>query len=393
MKIGKIPRILMPPEQSFFLFGPRGTGKSTWLRDRLPDAIFVDLLDYSLFMKLSADPHALEALIGQRPEGTWVVLDEIQKIPLLLDEVHRLMESRKWHFALSGSSARKLRRGGVNLLAGRAVTRHLGAFSASELGAAFNLELALEWGSLPVVAANYETAADTLNAYLNTYIREEIREEALLRREPPFLRFLGIAGLLNGQMVNAQGIARDASVPRSSVDSYFSILTDTLVGCFLPAYRPVLKVREQTHPKFYWFDSGLARAAAGLLFDPVERLWKGTALETLIYQEMRIFNEVRQKHRLISYYRTAAGVEIDFVVETRKRQESNPPHVVCIEVKMAEKWDRGWEKPARSLSADSRIVVDRMIGVYRGERAWHYDGFDVLPVCDFLRQLHDGSVF
>jgi len=322
-----------------------------------------------------------------------MVLDEIQKVPHLLDEVHRLMESRKVRFALSGSSARKLRRGNVNLLAGRAVTRQLGAFSASELGDAFDLDLAVQWGTLPIVAANYGSAADILNAYVNTYIKEEVREEAILRKEPPFLRFLGIVGQMNGQVVNAQGIARDAAVPRSSVDNYFSILTDTLVGCFLPAYRAAVKVREQTHPKFYWFDGGLARAAAGLLFDPVDRLWKGSSLETLIYQELRVFNEVRQKHRAIAYYRTAAGAEIDFVVETQKRQGSNPPHVVCIEVKLAEKWDRRWELPARSLAGDSRIVADRMFGVYGGERAWHYDDFDVLPVREFLRQLHAGAVF
>lgn len=381
------------PERSFFLFGPRGTGKSTWLKVALPGAVFIDLLDTSLFLELSRHPNALEALVGKKPAGWWIVLDEIQKIPTLLDEVHRLIESKRWKFVLCGSSARKLRRSGVNLLAGRAVTHNLGPFSAAELGGSFDLAMAIEWGCLPPVVVEAKHAADILNAYINTYIKEEIREEGIIRKEPPFFRFLEIAGLLNGQRINRQNVARDASVPRSSVDTYFSILVDTLLGHFLPAWKPGLKVREQTHPKFYWFDPGVARGAAGLLFDPVDRLWKGVALETLIFHELRSYNETRQRHRSIAFYRTAAGAEIDFIVETRKRLASSPPHVVCIEVKLAERWDRKWEKAVRDLHERPEIRIDRMIGVYMGLRAWHYDGFDVLPVDEFIRQLHNGEVF
>jgi predicted AAA+ superfamily ATPase len=322
-----------------------------------------------------------------------VILDEIQKIPALLDEVHRLMELRGWKFVLCGSSARKLRRGGVNLLAGRAVTRFLGPFSSAELGDSFNLKSALEWGCLPAVHLEPDNAADILSAYVHTYIREEIREEGIVRKEPPFLRFLNIAGLLNGQVVNGENIAREASVPRSSVDVYFSILTDTLLGHFLPAWRPHFKVREQTHPRFFWFDPGVARAAASLLVDPVDRLWKGCALETLVFHELRTYNEVSQKHRLIAYYRSAGGSEIDFVIDTRKQQPSSPAHVACIEVKLAERWNRTWEKPIRALKNSPNIKVDRMLGVYTGDRAWYYDGFDVLPVPDFFQQLHSGRIF
>ena len=174
---------------------------------------------------------------------------------------------------------------------------------------------------------------------------------------------------------------------------YFSILEDTLLGHFLPAYRPNLKVREQAHPKFYWFDSGVARAAAGFLFDRVDRLWKGTALETMIYHELRVYNHTQNRNRPICFYRTGSGVEIDFVVETQKRRQTSCAHIVCIEVKMADKWQRKWENPMRSLTNDSRIHVDRMIGVYTGNRAYHYDGVDVLPVTDFLKLLHQGNVF
>ncbi|MDY6989640.1 MAG: AAA family ATPase [Thermodesulfobacteriota bacterium] len=388
-----ISRLLDVPDHSFFLFGPRGVGKTTYLRAVMPDAIFFDLLETSLYLELSQNPGRLDAMIGKRPADSWVVIDEIQKIPSLLDEVHRLIENKGWKFALCGSSARKLRRGGVNLLAGRAVTRNLDAFSFAELGHAFDMEFSLEWGLLPKVQTDRDNAADFLSAYVDTYLKEEIKEEGIVRKLPPFLRFLGITGQLNGQLVNGQNIAREAGVPRSSVDVYFSILEDTLLGHFLPAYRPRLKVREQTHPKFYWFDPGVARAAAGLLFDPVDRIWKGSSLETMILHELKVHNHTQGKHRGIHFYRTGSGVEIDFVVETKKRQQSTIPHVVCLEVKLGEKWDRRWERPMRSLRDREGIHVDRMIGVYSGARAYHYDDVDVLPVKEFLQQLHNGQVF
>jgi predicted AAA+ superfamily ATPase len=165
-------RLLKVPDLSFFLFGPRGVGKTTWLKEVLPDASFFDLLDSSLFLELSRNPDTLEAMIGNRPKDSWVVIDEIQKIPSLLDEVHRLMETKGWRFALCGSSARKLRRGGVNLLGGRAITRNLDAFSCKEFGEAFDVEFSLQWGFLPYVQLDRENAADILNSYVNTYGRK-----------------------------------------------------------------------------------------------------------------------------------------------------------------------------------------------------------------------------
>ncbi|HNS19039.1 MAG TPA: AAA family ATPase [Sedimentisphaerales bacterium] len=393
MKETHFKRSLAVPTRSFFLFGPRGTGKSTWLREVFSRAVYLDLLDASLFLELSQAPHTLEAMAGDRPPASWIILDEIQKVPALLDEVHRLMELRQWRFALCGSSARKLRRTGVNLLAGRAVTLVMEPFSWHELAGRFDLGFCLQWGSLPLVQTDRQDAAEILGAYVNTYLKEEIREEGIVRKTPPFLRFLGIAGQLNGQTINAQNISREAAVPRSSVDVYFSILTDTLVGHFLPAYQPRLKVRERTHPKFYWFDVGVARAAAGLLHDPFDRSWIGFALETLVYHELRVFNEVGHRHRPIAYYATASGVEIDFVIETRHGRPQSPAHVILIEVKLADKWDRRWEQAMRDLKTRSGIVVERMIGVYTGPRSYHYDGLDVLPVEEFLRHLHEGRVF
>lgn len=388
-----IPRLLQRPDRSFFLFGPRGTGKSTWLEQVLPEALGLDLLDASLFLELSRDPHRLEAMVGSRRAGAWVVLDEIQKIPALLDEVHRLMELRRWRFALCGSSARKLRRGGANLLAGRALTLAMEGFSAAELGREFDLESALNWGLLPFVRNESDAAPDILAAYVNTYLKEELQAEGLIRNVPPFVRFLAVAGQINGQVVNAQNIAREAAVARSTVDTYFAILTDTLVGHLLPAWRPGLKVREAAQPKFYWFDPGVARAAAGLLRDPVDRLWQGGALETLILHELRIYNEVSRKHRPLSHYRTPAGVEMDFIVETARRRPGSPARVVAIEVKRAERWDRMWDKPMRALAATSGVKVERMIAVYCGPRAYLFDEIQVLPVAEFIKALYAGEVF
>jgi predicted AAA+ superfamily ATPase len=368
-------------------------GKSTWLKKTLTGARHLDLLESSLYLELSRDPSRLEAMLSPLRKGSWVVLDEIQKVPELLDAVHRLIESRGWRFALCGSSARKLRRRGTNLLGGRALTCNMEAFSAHELGARFDLGLATEWGTLPSVSADVKNAADLLDSYVNTYIKEEIREEGIVRSVPPFLRFLAIAGQINGQSINGANIARDAGVPRANVDVYFSILVDTLLGHFLPAYRPQAKVREQSHPKFYWFDPGVARAAAGLHRDPADRAWKGFALETLLYHELRVYNETRKKHRGIFYYRTGADSEIDFIIETRKKSSSSKPHLICLEVKISDKWDRKWERSMRSLKESGSVTVDRMIGLYTGRRAYQFDELAVMPIEIFLGDLWRGKVF
>ncbi|MBM4329832.1 MAG: ATP-binding protein [Deltaproteobacteria bacterium] len=386
-------RLLQRSERSFFLFGPRGTGKSTWLQKDLPDAFRLDLLDSLLFLELSRDPHRLEALIGNRPGGAWVVLDEIQKIPPLLDEVHRLMELKRWRFALCGSSARKLRRGGANLLAGRALTLSMESFSAAELGDEFDLDFALNWGQLPFVRNEPEAAADILAAYVDTYLKEELPAEGLIRNVPPFVRFLAVAGQINGQMVNVQNIARDAAVARSTVDTYFSVLNDTLIGHALQAWRPGFKVREAAQPKFYWFDPGVARGAAGLVRDPADRLWQGTALETLVYHELRVYNEIRRKQRPLFYYRTPAGVEVDFIIETARRRPGSPSRVVAIEVKRAERWDRAWDKPMRILAETSGIKVDHMIGVYCGAGSYQFDTIQILPMSVFVKKLFAGEIY
>jgi len=387
------PRLLSPPSHSFFLFGPRLVGKSYWLKEHFAEARRFDLLENRTFLEMSRDPQILEARIGNPPAGTWVCLDEIQKIPSLLDEVHRLIETKKWKFALSGSSARKLKRGGANLLAGRAITKKMEGLSSEEMGDRFDLKGVLQWGSLPLVVLNPTNASEILSAYVHTYIREEIKEEGIVRKTEPFIRFLEIAALLNGQQVNKENIAREAKVPRSTVDVYFSILEDTLLGHFLPAYRPEAKVREQVHPKFYWFDGGVARSAAALLYDPLDSLWLGRALETFLFHDLRVYNHTKERHRPIFFYRTGAGAEIDFIIETKKRTSSSKPHVIAIEAKYATRWQRQWESPMRSLAATGKVKVEKMIGVYCGKETYHFEGLDVWPVSLFLSKLFGGEIF
>lgn len=393
MKPVVLHRLLKPPHRSFFLFGPRGIGKSTWLRHVFPGAIHLDLLNASLALELERDPHRLEAIIDGKGPVRWIILDEIQKIPLLLDEVHRLMETRSWCFALCGSSARKLKRGGADLLAGRALTLNMESFSREELGPRFDLPRALAYGTLPLVSNAPSDAPAILHAYVNTYIKEEIKEEGVVRRVPPFLRFLQIAGIMNGQMVNGSAIAAQAAVARANVDNYFSILVDTLLGHFLPSYQPGLKVRERAHPKFYWFDPGVARAAAGSLFEPVDSTWKGWALETLVFHELRVRNDVSGVHRPLAYYRTPAGVEIDFIVELRKRRMEIPAEILGIEVKLSNRWDKSWNRALENMREQKGIRVNRLIGVYTGERRYKFGNVDVIPAEDFLTELHKGNIF
>jgi predicted AAA+ superfamily ATPase len=386
-------RLLRIPDRSFFLFGPRGVGKSYLLRGALPEAVVLDLLETGLQLEMARQPSLLEARVGPRPRGAWVWIDEIQKVPALLDEVHRLIERRGWRFALSGSSARKLLRQGANLLGGRASTRHLEALSFAELGAAFETRRLLEWGALPMVVNERQHARDILSSYVHTYIREEIKEEGLVRRAEPFLRFLEVAGMLNGQTVSLENIGREAQVPRSSVTQYFSILEDTLVAHRLPAFQPQVKVREVAHPKYYWFDQGAARAAAGLLGEALDADWLGRALETLVFHEIRVYTRHAGGDRPLSYYRTRAGLEIDFVVQLERQTSSRRATIACIEVKTSRRWNRAWETAMRDLHASGRLAVDRMIGVYLGESPYHFDGVDVMPLGHFLRDLFAGRIF
>lgn len=386
-----IRRSLLAPENSFFLFGARGVGKSTWLKKNFPGALSYNLLDQRLFLSLSKDPGLLKDELLTLPRKTWVVLDEIQKVPSLLDVVHDLIEERALKFALSGSSARKLKRGGGNLLGGRAVTRSLFPFTTHELQDQFNLKSALNWGLLPLVQNSQKHSKDILTTYFQTYIREEVREEGLIRKVEPFLRFLEIAGILNGEQVNSSSIAREAMISRSVVDQYFSVLEDTLLGTLLPAYRPKAKVREQGHPKFYWFDVGVARVAAGLTEQEPERDWLGRSFETLVLHELRSFLAYNSLNLPIFYYRTKSGVEVDFVVELKKATFSKPAEIITFEVKLAPKWDSRWSAVNPFLESTKVKIIGRC-GIYTGNRRLSSGGMEVYPFEKFIAALYERKI-
>jgi predicted AAA+ superfamily ATPase len=294
--------LILPPDQSFFLFGPRGTGKSTLLRQTLPAAFSIDLLNLATYGELLAHPDRLEALIAPHAPST-VVIDEVQRLPKLLDEVHRLIEGRRWRFALTGSSARKLRRGGVNLLAGRARTLGMHPLTAVELGSAFDLAHSLRFGHLPSVYVDRDPER-YLASYVGTYLREEVQAEALTRNLDTFSRFLVAASFSQGAVLSVSNVARELGVPRKTVASHFDLLDDLLLSVRLPVFARRAKRTLVAHDKFYYFDVGVYRALRprGPL-DAAEDV-DGPAIETLVLQELRATNDNLHFGYGLSYWRT-----------------------------------------------------------------------------------------
>ena len=367
-------RLTAPPEQSFFLFGMRGVGKSTWARETFPDAEYVDLLDERLYQDLLADPSLFAQSIAHLAPGDRVVVDEVQRLPALLNEVHRSIETRRLRFALLGSSARKLRAAGVNLLAGRALKKTMFPLTGAELGDAFDLDRVLRYGSVPLVWTS-DAPRDVLEAYVQLYLREEIRAEALVRNLPGFVRFLPVAALFNAQVINVTGIARDAGVARTTVQGYLDILEDTLLVHRLPAYEARVRVRERRLPKLYWVDPGIVRAVRRQLGEvtPEER---GPLLETWVLTTLRAHAEVQDLYDELSYWAPhQSATEVDVVLQ-RGRE------LLAIEVKSTERYHTGLLKGLRALGELPRLA--RRVLVYTGRRSFvSSDGIEVWPAGRF----------
>lgn len=371
--------MLQPPERSFFLFGPRGTGKSSWVRERLPDAVYLDLLDSDVALDLAAAPARLAQRVPADHRG-WIVLDEIQKVPELLDEVHRLIETRRLRFALTGSSARKLRRKGVNLLAGRALTLAMHPLTCAELGQRFDLARSLELGHLPVAQTepDRELAKAYLRSYVHTYLREEVLQEGLTRNAGAFARFLEAASFSQGQPLNMSAVARDAHVERKSVEAYFGILHDLLLAVTVPVFTRRAKREAAAHPKFYFFDVGVWRAVRprGPLDSDAELA--GAAVETLVFQELRALNDYQALGYGIHTWRTRSGLEVDFVLYGERGLKA-------IEVKSGQRVRR---EDLNGLNA----FLDDYPGsaawlVYGGRRAYFEGRIQVVPIATFLHDL------
>jgi len=313
-------RILTLPldqQTSIFLFGPRGTGKTWWIKEHLlknnPDTtLYLDLLDFALYSNLSANPNRLESLIPAAFTG-WIVIDEVQKVPELLNEVHRLIEHRQFRFLLTGSSARSLRRKGVNLLAGRALTYAMHPLTIQELGDNFNLTQAINFGLLPKIINNPDPS-NYLHSYVQTYLREEVLQEGLTRNIGSFNQFLEVASFSQGQLLNFSEIARELSINRLVVANYFDILEDLLIAIRIPSFNIRAKRKVIAHQKFYFFDTGVYRTVRprGPLYTQAET--EGPLLETLFLEALRAINDYYKLGYTIYFWRTIQGHEIDFVL-------------------------------------------------------------------------------
>jgi len=316
-------RLLQPTRRrSFFLFGARGTGKTTWMRDAFrPDAsLYLDLLDPEVEDRYRRTPGQLEPQVRALSDLVeWVLIDEVQRAPRLLDVVHRLIENTGKRFVLTGSSARKLRRGASNLLAGRAFVYSLYPLTAPELDDAFDLGGALRWGTLPGIFSldAEEDRRAYLRAYALTYLKEEIVAEQIVRRLDPFRRFLEVAAQSNGMIVNYANIARDVGADPKTVLTYFSILEDTLVGFLLPAFHRSIRKQQRVNPKFYYFDPGVKRALDRTLDIPLNAgtYEYGKAFEHFIVTQIVHLSQYRYPDWRVSYLQTGAGVGIDLVIE------------------------------------------------------------------------------
>ncbi len=367
-----LPAVLR--ERSCFLFGPRQTGKSWLIRHTLGQARVYNLLDTDTYLSLSRAPRRLRE---ECQENECVVIDEIQKLPNLLDEVHLLMEERGIRFLLTGSSARKLRHGGVNLLGGRARGRHLHPLSFCELGERFDLLRAINCGLLP---AHYFLASpeDDLQSYVGTYLKEEIAAEGLTRNVPAFSRFLEVAGLCHGRMINFTKIANDAQVPRSTIQEYFGILKDTLLGYDLPAWQASKKRKPISTSKWYFFDGGVAKHLQHRGEIKPGSPEFGEGFETLIFHELKTYCDYRNAGDL-AYWRSTSGYEVDFILS----------HTTAVEVKASRTVAPQDLRGLRALKEEKQLKHYVLVSLE--ERPRVVEGIYLLPWREFLSQLWAGA--
>lgn len=379
MVFRSVTRLYSLPSSSFFLFGLRGVGKSTWVRGQLPDARRIDLLDESLYQALLADPGRFAGELRTLERGRWVIVDEIQRLPNLLNEVHRAIEDHGLRFALLGSSARKLRASGVNLLAGRALWREMYPLTPEELGDQFDLARCLELGSIPLVLAAADPI-ETLRSYVQLYLREEIKAEGLVRNLPGFARFLPVAATLHGQAINVSGLARDAGVARTTVAGYLDILDDTLVTARLDGFEARLRVRERKLPKLYWTDPGVVRAVRGDR-GPIGSEAAGALFEGWVFTLLRTYMSARDLGDTIHYWSPADArdTEVDFLVARGAQR-------LAVEVKATTRIENRHLKGLRAITPLDGL--ERRVLVYRGDRPQRTDdGIDVLPATHFADAL------
>lgn len=378
-------RNLPLPKTSFFLFGPRSTGKTTWLMKALPQAKWFNLLLDQDYLTLSADPSSFQKSVENLKSGSWIVIDEIQKLPSLLNSVHYLLTKypNKYNFALSGSSARKLKRLETNLLAGRVIEKNFFPLTANELGKQFDVEKVLDTGLLPLIWTDQDLSKERLLSYVNTYLKQEIQQEALVSDVPAFSRFLRVASILNGTTLNYANVARDAQVKRKVAEHFFSVLVDTLIAFYLPAWQPKATVKEVAKPKFYFFDCGVVRACANRLGASLGVEEQGFLFETYILHELRAYMNSSATFGELSYWQSSAGNEVDVIWSLADKH-------IGIEIKSSKTWKSKFNNGLKHLLEQDKIK--KAYGVYLGSHSEKHGGIEVLNLNDFLSALYKGEL-
>jgi predicted AAA+ superfamily ATPase len=372
-------RFFTPPEQSYFIFGPRGTGKSTWLKKHYPHAYWVDLVDPESFRFFSAAPERLQQILLEHPEKKIVVIDEIQKVPDLLNVVHSMIEKKKgYQFIMTGSSARKLKQQGVNLLGGRALLRFMPPFFSGELGSVFDINKNIRLGMLPIVLDS-PTPEEVLRAYTGIYLKEEVQAEGIVRNVGDFARFLETMSFSHASLINASNIARECQIARKTVDSYLLILEDLLLSFQLQVFRRKAKRALANHPKFYFFDSGVYYYLRPKNLYEQESEKEGPALEGLVAQHLKAWVDAQTENYQLHFWRTQSKVEVDFIV-------SGPQCFLAIEVK------NGTVIHPSDLQSLETFQEDypeaKLLLLYRGKHRIKEKNVLCLPVHEFLLKIH-----
>ena len=373
-------RFFRPPDQSFFLFGPRGTGKSSWIQHEYPEALVVDLLKPEVYREMSARPERLAELVLANSDHHPIIVDEVQRVPELLNVVHDLVERRSGlQFVLTGSSARKLRRGGVDLLAGRALHRSLHPFMAAELPE-FSLDDALVVGMVPLVVASPEPA-EVLKAYASLYLEEEVRFEGWARNVGNFARFLEVVSFSHASVLNVSNVARECQIERKTVAAYIEVLEDLLLSFRLPVFTRRARRKTSVHPKFYLFDAGVFRSLRPR--GPLDRAAEidGGAFEGLVAQHLRAWIAYSKTNCGLYYWRTRAGVEVDFILY-------GEGGFWAVEVKNTATVRSQDLRALQSFHED--YPEGERIFVYRGDQRLLIDGILCVPAEEFLVGLRPG---
>jgi predicted AAA+ superfamily ATPase len=374
-----IHRFLKPPKQSFFLFGPRGTGKSTWLKATFPNGYFIDLLDPTVQIDYMTNPGKIIPIVRALKNDTDVIIDEVQKVPELLSAVHALIEEKRgWRFILTGSSARKLKRSGADLLAGRGLLLTMPPFIGAELGDTFTLEKALQVGMVASIDMS-PSPEETLKSYISIYLREEVQQEALVRNLIIFNRFLQTISFSQANQLNSTSIGRECGVDRKTIDSWVQILDDLLISTTIFPFTKRAVRTLTTHPKFYFFDCGVYRSLRpkGPLDSPAEI--DGVALETLVFQHLKAWCEYTGNDTQLFFWRTRTGLEVDFVLYGEY-------DFWAIEVKNSNRIRSEDLKGLKAFMTD--YPESRQVLIYRGKDFLLLDGIACVPADFFLRNLH-----